>query len=131
MVVQYELHQAFENDTDACNRLILKGPAALSSKELDKVSSAITNAGPMFAAMHDGQTNPVQYSQPSQAAWQGFYDAFRAQGNSDADYDLILEPKDDPGLCTAFLGFLKVLRDGEYEGADTVRAQIVPALVGS
>ena len=131
MVAQYDLHAVFKDDTDACNRLILGGPRDLSSAELNEMVEQGPNVTAQFAAMHEGQTNPVQHGTPTDAAWQGFYETYRAQGNSEADYDLIIEPKDDPALCSAFLGFLAVLRDGEFEGADTIRALIVPALVGS
>ena len=131
MAVQYAMHAKLKDNPDACNRLILGGPKELTNAELDQIATISGDIEPQFAAMHQGTKNPVHHSAPTQDAWQGFYDSFLDQGNSNEEYDLILEPKHHPALCSAFLGFFAVLRDGEFEGADAIRAAIVPALVGS
>lgn len=132
MGVQYTLHAVFRDDPDACGRLLMGGPKALTSAEIDRIKTVLANVAPVFKAMHAGETTPVTHPTPSDQDWGRFYESYLASGFSDADFDLVVEPNPQhPRICEAFLGFFGVLRDGDFPGAAAIRAQVVPAIVGS
>jgi len=116
----------FKNEPTTCARFIMEGPAALPGQQFAEIISQTDTVELLYQSMHEGESSPIERAASTEDDWWAFYDAFIASGGSDEEFGLILEPDPQhPALCGAFIRFMHVLADANFDGSDRLRAEAV------
>ncbi|PIB23892.1 hypothetical protein BFP76_01155 [Amylibacter kogurei] len=84
-----------------------------------------TNFETHFAAMYQGQKNPVKRAATTGDDFRRFKNAFLENGGTEADLDVIRgKSKKGADKCASNIKYFAALRDNELEGGDKVRADL-------
>lgn len=122
----------FRSEATLCNTLLMQGPMALSPEHRRRVVSQLGNTHVLYRSMYNAQKNPVERSEPTDAAWEALFDLYLAKGHTPEDIDLVVSPdQTDPRLCNAMLGFFDVVRSATFPGADAIKAELAVAMAGN
>lgn len=122
----------FRESPDACNSMLMNGPAALTREERNSLVSHLQTADVLYEAMHAGETAPVERTDPNEDDWNALLAALGNAGLTDDEVALVAEPNpNDERLCKAMLGFLETVQSATFPGADRLRAEMAVSMLGS
>ncbi len=125
---QVAIFEAMASNPLTCNEIMFRGVAAVDlaqamSMDLDHIRTAAIS---IFRAMAAGRDNPVSRRRPTDADRDRLQAHAYANGMTDADFDLIADPRlDDPRLCGAVIDLYRNANSATFKGADRVRAEMV------
>ena len=122
----------FRDTPDACNSMLINGPAALTHDERKQLIPHIAKARVVYQAMHAGETAPVDRSGSTKEDWTLLFSALANSGLSEDEIALVADPSPNDGrLCNAMLSFLETLSSADFPGADRLRAEMAVSMLGS